>query len=74
MAKRSSTQQKLSKLEELAKSPLSEDEIQEIRKALGNANSIIVAKAAKVTEKCAIAELIPQLLTINLITVGGGYL
>ena len=62
MAKRLSTQQKLSRLEELAKSPLSEDEIQEIHKALGSANNIVVAKAAKVTEKCAIAELIPQLV------------
>jgi len=61
MAKKSSIQEKLAKLEELANGPLSENDINEIRKALSSANNLVVAKAAQVVAGCSIVDLILQL-------------
>jgi HEAT repeat protein len=61
MAKRLTTEEKLTRLGEIGKNPLSEEGIQEIRKSLSSANNIIVAKAAKIVAKCHITELLPNL-------------
>lgn len=60
--KRVSTEEKFNRLRELAKGHLSDNDVQEIRKFLSSANSIVITKAVQVVAKYGLAELIPQLI------------
>lgn len=62
MAKRTSTEEKLSAIRELGQEPITEDTRKALVKALRGANNILVAEAAKVVGKLSMEELIPDLL------------
>jgi hypothetical protein len=63
MAKRTSTEEKLSALRELGQAPITEGTRKTLAKALAGANNILVAEAAKVVAKHCMEALIPDLLT-----------
>jgi hypothetical protein len=52
MAKRLSTEEKLTHLADLATRPISDESMKELKKALAAANNLVVAKAAKVAAEC----------------------
>lgn len=63
MAKRQSTEDKLAKLRELESASLSTNEFKELGKVLSGANSVLVARAARVVSKRRITDLISNLVT-----------
>jgi len=62
MAKTLSIEEKLTRLGSLARHPLTEADIKELRKALAAANNLVVAKAAKVVAACHLETLTQQLV------------
>ncbi len=62
MAKRASTEEKLSTLRELEHEPITEGTCKALGKALTGANNILVAEAAKIVGRLGMEELIPDLL------------
>lgn len=62
MAKRASTEEKLSGIRKLGREPITGGTHQALKKALTGANNILVAEAAKVAGKLNMEELIPDLL------------
>lgn len=62
MAKRASTEEKLSALRELEQEPITERTRKALGKALTGANNILVAEAAKVVGRLGMEALLPDLL------------
>ena len=61
MAKKHSIEATLARLGKLTKVSLTDDDVQDIQKALNSANNVIVAKAAKVAAACRLTALLPQM-------------
>ncbi|MCP4693237.1 MAG: hypothetical protein GY859_34670 [Desulfobacterales bacterium] len=62
MAKRSRTEEKLKMLKELEEAPVTREASKELRKALGGANNILAARAAKIVGNRWVEDLTPDLL------------
>lgn len=63
VARRASIEDKLTRISELENSLPSDDATAELRKVLSGANSLLLARAAKVALRCGLADLIPNLVT-----------
>lgn len=58
-----SIEDRLARIKELERAPLSASVTKKLGKALSGANNVLVAKAARVVERRGIADLIPSLVT-----------
>lgn len=58
-----SIEDRLARLKELEREPLSTSVTKELSKALSGVNNVLVARAARVVERRGITDLIPNLVT-----------
>jgi hypothetical protein len=61
MAKKHSIEETLTRLGNVTKASLTDNDVQDIQHALNSANNVIVAKAAKAAATCGLTTLLPHL-------------